>query len=439
MKLPRPQEKTVSRARADNAPTTDDSTSHPPRFTKFDLSWMLSLFGTAVGAGILFLPMNAGQGGIWPLLIVTALVVPMTYLSHRGLSRFVLSSKDPGSDITMVAREHFGPTAGKVITVLYFFSIYPIVLIYGVGITNAVDSLLVVQLGMDSPPRWLLSGALVALLTGVMVAGERVMLAAMQWVVWPLAAVIMGVSLFLIPTWELGGDVMAVQPPAEMAATVWLTIPVLVFAFSHAGAVSQFSVALQREYGRDLAPRKASTILRGAAITLMVFTMTFVFSCTFALGVDGLQEAASANLPVLSYIANAMSNPVISVVGPVIAVAAISTSFFGHYLGAAEGAESIARGVLGERGRSISAGTMRWGVALFIFISTWIVAVLNPSILSLIEMIAGPIIASILYLMPMYAIRTVPALQQYRGKLSNIFVTIAGLVAVSGLLFAFVG
>lgn len=29
-------------------------------WTRSDTTWMLSLFGTAVGAGILFLPINAG-------------------------------------------------------------------------------------------------------------------------------------------------------------------------------------------------------------------------------------------------------------------------------------------------------------------------------------------------------------------------------------------
>lgn len=35
-----------------------------------DTTWMLSLFGTAVGAGILFLPINAGLNGFWPLVIM---------------------------------------------------------------------------------------------------------------------------------------------------------------------------------------------------------------------------------------------------------------------------------------------------------------------------------------------------------------------------------
>ena len=33
----------------------------------FNFTWALSLFGTAVGAGVVFLPINAGMGGFWPL------------------------------------------------------------------------------------------------------------------------------------------------------------------------------------------------------------------------------------------------------------------------------------------------------------------------------------------------------------------------------------
>lgn len=31
-----------------------------PKWTRYDTRWVLSLFGTAVGAGILFLPIKAG-------------------------------------------------------------------------------------------------------------------------------------------------------------------------------------------------------------------------------------------------------------------------------------------------------------------------------------------------------------------------------------------
>ena len=66
----------------------------------------------------------------------------------------------------------------------------------------------------------------------------------------------------------------------------------------------------------------------------------------------------------------------------------------------------------------------------------WIVATLNPSILGMIEALGGPIIASILFLMPMYAIRRVPSLRQYSGQVSNVFVVVIGLIALSAIVFS---
>lgn len=69
--------------------------------------------------------------------------------------------------------EHFGKTAGKLITLLYFFAIFPILLIYGNGITNTVDSFIVNQLGMASPNRVILSFVLIAVLISVMLFNEK--------------------------------------------------------------------------------------------------------------------------------------------------------------------------------------------------------------------------------------------------------------------------
>lgn len=406
------------------------------KWTGLDTSWVLSLFGTAVGAGILFLPIRAGSGGLWPLIIMTLLIGPMTFLSHRALSRFVLHSANPGADITRVVEEYFGSGAGKLITILYFFAIYPIVLIYGVGITNTVDSLLVNQLGIASPPRWILSAVLIALMMAVMVSGERIILMVTGWVVYPLIFILIGVTLYLIPSWSFTGLTDA-QPVPAMLLTVWITIPVLVFAFNHSPAISQFSLAMERHYGKD-APRKSSQILKVNAFMLVLFTMGFVFSCVFALGPDGLAAAREANLPVLSHLANVHGSPVIAYLGPIIAITAIMSSFFGHYFGAAEGAAGIVRGFTGGDDSRISPRTVKKGIAVFIFITTWLAAIANPSILGLIETIAGPVIASILYLMPMYAIHKIDRLKPYRGQLSNVFITIAGIAAVTSILFSFV-
>lgn len=421
-------------SRDDAAVAADTRTLH---WTSHDTKWVLSLFGTAVGAGILFLPINAGAGGFWPLVIMTALIGPMTYLSHRGLARFVCSSSIPGSDITQVVVEHFGPGAGKAITLLYFLAIYPIVLIYGVGITNTVDSFMVNQLGLPSVPRWILSGVLVTVMMAVMIAGQEIMLRVTEFLVYPLAAILALLSLYLIPSWKFSG-VMELPSAGNMLTTIWLTIPVLVFSFNHSPAISQFSVALKRQYGVH-ATEKADDILRRTAIMLLGFVMLFVFSCVLALTPEQLAEARAQNLPVLSYLANVHGSPLIAYFGPIIAFLAIVSSFFGHYLGAAEGLHGIVRNQFDPDEKRFSDPTLIRGVTIFMFLTTWGVAVLNPSILGIIEVLSGPVIAAILYLMPMYAIRTVPALARFRGRPSNVFVTVMGLIAMSGILYSIFG
>ena len=73
--------------------------------------------------------------------------------------------------------------------------------------------------------------------------------------------------------------------------------------------------------------------------------------------------------------------------------------------------------------------------AVFMILTTWAIATINPSILGMIEDLGGPIIAMLLFLMPMYAIAKVPAMRKYAGNISNGFVTLIGLIAMSGIIY----
>lgn len=402
------------------------------KWNKFDITWVLNLFGTAVGAGVLFLPINAGMGGFWPLVVMAILVGPMTYLAHQGLSRFVLSSSKPGSDITEVVEEHFGKTAGKLITLLYFFAIFPILLIYGNGITNTVDSFIVNQLGMASPNRVMLSFVLITGLISVMLMNEKVMLKITEWLVYPLVFILFALSIYLIPEWNT--SMLHEFPTAQgFITTLWLTIPVLVFSFNHSPAISAFSQSQQREY-KDIerTEKHASRTLKGTANVLLVFVMFFVFSCVLSLSPAELTAAKVQNISILSFLANKFDNPYISYFGPLVAFLAITSSFFGHYLGAREGLEGL---YLKMTNQQINRKKLNYGTALFFLLTLWGVAIINPSILGLIESLGGPIIAMILFIMPMYAIRNIPAMQRYQGKFSNVFVTVMGLIAISAVVY----
>src|SRR5699024_12820478 len=127
-----------------------------------------------------------------------------------------------------------------------------------------------------------------------------------------------------------------------------------------------FTLAMQGRYGTQ-ADQRRNVVLRRATILLVIFTMGFVWSCVLALGGSGLEEARASNLPVLSYLAQTLHNPIVAYVGPAIAIAAIGSSFFGHYLGAAEGGAGIIRSAATAAGKTLSVEVIRSIVALFLF------------------------------------------------------------------------
>ncbi|MGL5741029.1 MAG: HAAAP family serine/threonine permease, partial [Plesiomonas shigelloides] len=167
--------------------------------------------------------------------------------------------------------------------------------------------------------------------------------------------------------------------------------------------------------------------------------MFFVFSCVLSLSPADLAAAKQQNIAVLSYLANKHESPFISYLGPLIAFVAIVSSFFGHYLGAREGLNGLIIKQMRANGKTPDVKKIDRFTVVFMIATLWIVATINPSILGMIESLGGPIIAMILFIMPMYAIRKVPAMQKYRSdKLSNAFVVLMGSVAISAIVFSLI-
>ena len=165
------------------AHTTDlgDSTqpaSTPPKSEGTALSWVLALFGTAMGAGILFLPLQAGAFGFWPLAFATVIIFPLVYFSHRTYARIVAGApaQDYGLDILELVRKYLGRNTGLFVALMYSLANIPTVFIYAISVTNAIDSFIVNQLHGPSINRWVLSVLCVGTLTGIFAIGRKPML-----------------------------------------------------------------------------------------------------------------------------------------------------------------------------------------------------------------------------------------------------------------------
>ena len=417
---------------------------------KSDTTWTLGLFGTAIGAGVLFFPIRAGFGGLIPILLMLVLAYPIAFYCHRALARLCLSGSNPSGNITETVEEHFGKTGGVVITFLYFFAICPLLWIYGVTITNTFMTFWENQLQMPALNRGFVALFLLLLMAFVIWFGKDLMVKVMSWLVFPFIASLVLISLSLIPYWnsavidQVNLSDISFTGHDGILVTVWLGISIMVFSFNFSPIVSSFVVSKREEYegefGKDFTEQKCSKIIGRASMLMVAVVMFFAFSCLFTLSPQNMAEAKAQNIPVLSYLANHFASlsgtkstfaTVLEYGASIIALVAIFKSFFGHYLGTLEGLNGLVLkfGYKGDK-KKVSVGKLNTISMIFIMGSTWIVAYANPNILDLIEAMGAPIIASLLCLLPMYAIRKTPALAKYKGRTENIFVTLVGLLTI---------
>ena len=415
---------------------TGDSGNPVSNWTARDTGWMLNLFGTAIGAGILYLPISAGAGGIWPLIILSILAGPMVWLAHRNLVRFCLSGNDPAANITSTVRDHFGERAGQVLTFAYFLSIYPIILLYGIGITNVVLSFIEHQLHMEIPSRLWLCLFLVVMLVAVMHAGETWMLRAVKLLCYPLVAVLLGISLYLMPQWNLA----VFDQPVDfksMGVTLFLTTPLLIFSFNHSPACSAFARAYRVQIkDEEACARKTAQILKRNTQLLLVVILLFVFSSVLSLSPEDMAQAKAENLPILSILANRSGNPFFSVIAPCIAFLAIASSWFGVYLGTLEGIQGliVQQWVKRWPEKPVHTGALKRFSVVFVVLTCWIAGYANWSVIGMVEMVVVPVLATILYLMPVYAFYRVERLKHFRQPLLDAFTGMVGIVAISAFL-----
>ncbi|MBA1836589.1 septum formation initiator [Corynebacterium sp. zg912] len=396
------------------------------------MRWVITLFGTGVGAGILFLPINAGSFGFWPLVIATLLIGPMVFFSHRTYARIVSASPVKGMDVLQVITALTGRKRGFASAVLYWLGIYPTVLIYAISITNTLDSFIVNQMGGAQVSRLVLAVVAVGIMTLAYALGKRVTLWLASALVYPLIIALAAVSLYLIPSWDVAGF-----RSYESSYPVWqgllLILPVLVFSFSHMAALSQFALDTQKKMDGDVSAteREVSKVELVTAILLVTFTMFFVWSCALSLGADGMDAAREQNVPVLSYLANETDKPFMAWMSPIIAIAAIITSYFGHLLGTEEGTAYLLRGIAPNFASRFSTTSLRWAITIFVLVTAVIAAVLNPSILDMISVVGGIFVAFLVYIMPVLLFHKATAFKHYARRPDTIFVFVVGLVIMA--------
>ncbi|EKQ3300160.1 transporter, partial [Salmonella enterica subsp. enterica serovar Derby] len=86
--------------------TKDDIKRIP--FTLYDAGWVILCIGMAIGAGIVFLPIQIGIKGIWVFIVSIIIVYPGIYLL-QDIYLKTLSRTEDAKDYTSIISQYLGP------------------------------------------------------------------------------------------------------------------------------------------------------------------------------------------------------------------------------------------------------------------------------------------------------------------------------------------
>ena len=389
-----------------------------------------------MGAGTLFLPIQLGSAGAIVLFITALVAYPFTYWPHKALCQFILSSKTKGSEgITGAVTHYYGRKVGNLITGLYFLAFFVVVLIYAVAITNSLTEQLAKRITVDTPVRVLVSLGVVLTLNLIFLMGRHITIRVMGFLVFPLIAYFLLVSLYLTGSWQpelLTGQMTFDRHTLHQ---VWISIPVMVFAFSHTPIISTFAVDRREKYG-DAAMGKCTRIMKVAYLVICLSVLFFVFSCLLSIPPSYIVAAKEEGVTILSALSMMPSSPSwLGISGIVVAIVAMSKSFLGTYFGVIEGATEIVRSSLGQAGVKKSRAFNRALSIMLVSLITFAVCCINPNAISMIYAISGPLIALILFIMPTLSTYLIASLKPYRS-VGNLLTLIVGVLCVSVMFIA---
>lgn len=415
----------------------NETTIQKYRWNKQDIGWLLSIYGSAIGAGILFLPVEAGIGGLFPFAVVTLLAFPITYFSNKAFAYLILADKDENVSIIHSLTNTFGKKIGAFLLFLYFFDMLPLLVIYSSSLINNFLNMFQHMLAIPLPPRWLVALTLVSTLTFCVHRGRDFIVKLISLLVAPLLCLLIVFSVALIPYWNGAlltdfslSSINLSSSDSNIVKTLWLTIPIVVFTFNYSFLMSSFVNSNKKSYGEG-ARTKIKQILFYSSLLMITTSFFFAFSCLMVLGPQDLIIAREYNLNILDYLSKFFSSSLIGYAATSIASIAIFTSFAGLFLGAQEGLSNLLLQEYEARSKKLSRKTAETFATVAIFFFVFFMSLANLNSLTIIETVEGPIVGILFFIMPVYAIYKLPSLKKYRCPISDIFIIIIGILAIS--------
>ncbi|WP_155643230.1 amino acid permease [Photobacterium leiognathi] len=406
------------------------------KFDSVDIGWIVMSIGMAIGAGIVFLPVQVGVMGLWVFLLSSVIGYPAMYLFQKLFINTLAESKKC-TDYPGVISGYLGKNWGIALGILYFIMLVIWVLVYSLAITNDSASYLhtfgVTESHLNHNIFYGL--ALICLLSYIGSKSEKFLFKISGFMAVTVIALVAVMGVLLIPQWNFS-NITAVGDWGKMLKDAIITLPFTLTSILFIQSLSPMVISYRsHEESIEVARYKASRAMTIAFSILFVVVFFFAVSFTFAISQTEAQHALKENISALAMIAHYFPGSWATIVGIVINIFAVVTSFFGVFLAFKEACKGLAMNILERKyaHEEINTELVNKLTTVFIILIAWTAVALNLPILSFTS-ICSPIFGIVGCLIPAYLVYKVPTLSKYKGTATYLIIITGILLCISPLL-----
>lgn len=426
----------TTRSAAANAGMSEEQWRAATKFDGTDIGWVIMSIGMAIGAGIVFLPVQVGLMGLWVFLLSSVIGYPAMYLFQR-LFINTLAESPECKDYPGVITGYLGKNWGILLGALYFIMLVIWMFVYSTAITNDSASYfrtfgVTEGLLSDSPWYGLI---LICLLVAISSRGEKLLFKLSGFMVLTKLFIVAALGISMVGMWHLY-NIGSLPPAGRLIKEAVITLPFTLTSILFIQTLSPMVISFRNQnVNREVARFKALRAMNIAFIILFCTVFFYAVSFTLAMGHDEAVKAYQQNISALAIAAKFFPGGWVTVVSVMLNIFAVMTAFFGVYLGFREATQGIVMNILQRMmpAERINETLVKYGIMVFAVLLAWGAIILNAPVLSFTS-ICSPIFGMVGCLIPAYLVYKVPVLHKYKGISLYLIIFTGLLLCVSPFL-----
>ncbi len=424
--------------KSENKNTFDEVAPLKIKLDSRDWGWVSINIGMGIGAGIVFLPVQAGLVGLWTFLAAVLVAYPSLYLFQR-LFVNTIAECPKCEDYPTVISEYLGKKWGILLGFLYFFMLIIWVFVYSETITN--DSALYLHtygitkhVLSDNP---IYSFVIIVFMVFLAFKSKVMLFSISKVMVVVILILLVVISIMIIPHWDID-NIKPIVSFWQFIRNVIITLPFAMTSILFLQSLSPMVIAIRsRSQSRDEARKRGLKIMNTSFFILAGIVFFYALSATLCMSHEEALKAFKGNYSFLVLVAEHAPGITIPLIGIIIGITAIMAAFFGVLLGFYEACMGLSINIFMKKTLRESINMKRLSKIIIVFtvLVAWIAALLNFPILYFTS-ICSPIFGIVGCFIPVILVYSTDSLRQYRGIVAYI-VIITGILLVISPFLAF--